>query len=747
MNFMQIHKHCTKGLFLLFFFSFIALFFCSCGPQKAPRFEIGDSFYYWEADADSTLGDALQNARNFKKLEDKSAYNLRNVLGKGSHYVWVRAEFEIPQELRHKPVGLVIPHLRFAEQLYCNNVFISQYGNFPPNEQSTLFKAHFFSFPLDILRQDGKNTVLIKIYAHGRSGISSHAFIQHTGLAHANFEIINFHNTRSYIFLFGIFIFTFILYTCFYLGMKDFREFRDFALLNIFTAIFLLPFFATELPAYANGNIPYIPFIKLTLCIPPYIIIYFATLFVIDYTKRRFSKKYVIARAIILATQLAVTIFAPNYDFLIKITPFMLILLTMQGIIGAWVVVTGLIEKNTRKQSVQLLIGFSPFSIGGLTDIFLRFHDTSRTYPYFSIFGWALAIAVFIVLLAIRFSQIYLKNVQLSNHLLEEVSNRTHDLQDANKELSLLNERLEKEKKRADMDLDMASIVQRKFLPKPNRHFRGWEIATCYSPQSKVSGDFYDYYSFNDTLNGITLFDVSGHGLSASLVTMLSKNIISRVFQTGFRRKERVDIILNKINNLILAEKGEIENYMTGVLCRFDDSEEPGKCNAELGNAGHPYPLKYSLKDNEVFELKGNDGKQHYGAIGMQGITVSFARSNFIMSTGDILVFYTDGLTEASNQNQEQFGIESVKEIIKANHAKSAGEILGLIVDELERFTEYRGIEDDLSLIIAKRKNTGEYVADDEHDDLFDDTIEELEEVDEPLDSEDSTPADFQDED
>ena len=221
---------------------------------------------------------------------------------------------------------------------------------------------------------------------------------------------------------------------------------------------------------------------------------------------------------------------------------------------------------------------------------------------------------------------------------------------------------------------------------------------------------------------------------------MLSKNIISRLFQTGFRRKEHVDKILTKINNMILYEKGDIDNYMTGILCSFDDSEDPSKCKVELGNAGHPYPLKYSLIDNEVFELKGNDGKEHYGAIGMRGIKVSFARSNFVMSTGDILLLYTDGLTEATNQKQEQFGPKPIKKIIKENHAKSADELLGLIIEQLELFTEYKEFDDDFTIIIAKRKNPSEFVNDDEHEDveIYEEQFEELEEVpDEPEQKED----------
>ena len=721
---MQWQKKHAKIFFI--FLVFLSIFLCSCTSNETPKIEIGKDFYYWESSAEATYGDAMQSYRQFKKLDDYSSSNLRNVLGKGSHYVWVRAEFEIPEQFKNRPLGLVIPHLRFAEQVYCNGTFISQYGNFPPHEQSTFFKAHFFSFPVNILNQNGKNTILIRVFAQGKSGISSHSFIQPTNFAYPSFESINFHHTRIYMFFVGILLFTFILFLCFYISVREFTEFRDFALINIFTSFFLIPFFSTELPMYTSGSLPFLLFLKLTMCIPTYFMIYFTTLFAIDYHHRKYKSRYKFGRAIVLALQVIVTLLAPSYDALIKIAPFMLIPFVFQAWLGIAIVCKSLMNKESRSTAVQFILGFSPLILTVAIDITIRLLDNTQEYTIFSIFGWQFSIAVFIILLSVRFANIYKRNERLSNHLTEEVAAATQDLIDANYEMTLLNERLEKDKKHSEMDLEMASVVQRNFFPRPNRHFRGWEIAVCYSPAAKVSGDFYDFYNYNDILNGISIFDVSGHGLSASLITMLSKNIISRVFQTGFRRKEAVDRILTKINNMILYEKGDIDNYMTGVLCRFEDSEDSKKCNVELGNAGHPYPLKYSLHDNEVYELKGNDGKQHYGAIGMKGITVSFARSIFSMTTGDILILYTDGITEAANSQQVQFGVERIKEIIKKNHAKPAEEIIGHIIDKMEEFTEYRPSEDDITLIIAKRTNAAEYVADEEEFKDSDDELEEL---------------------
>ena len=677
----------------------------------------------------------MQNARFFKKLEDKSEHNLMNIFGKGKHYVWIRAEFEIPPQFKNQPLGMVIPHLRFAEQVWCNGTFISQYGVFPPHEQSTQFKAHFFSFPVNILNQEGKNIVLIKVFVYGDSGISSHAFVEPTRFAYPAFEHINFMNAKVYMLLFGIMLFTFILYLCLYINLPAFKEFRDFALLNMFTSFFLCYFFATEVPAYTNGILSHLTFAKFTLCIPGYVIIFLSTLFAADYYGAKTSRPLMIFRAVILAIQVVPTFFTTNYDFLLKVSPFMMTLLLLQVLSGVYELVKNFISKETRGRCLQLSIGFMPFVLGMLTDVAIRSIDNTQAYPYFTIFGWQGTVVVFIILLSIRFASLYRQNDQLNNHLQDEVILRTHDLADANYELSVLNERLEKDKRHSEMDLEMAALVQRNFFPKPNKHFKGWEISVCYSPQAKVSGDFYDYYSYNDILNGLSVFDVSGHGLSASLVTMLSKNIISRVFQTGFRRNEPVDKILNKINNMILSEKGNIENYMTGILCRFTDSEDASKCSVELGNAGHPYPLKFSVHDKEVYELKGNDGKKHYGAIGMKGITVSFARSNFFMSTGDILILYTDGITEATNKKYEQFGLEYIKDIVKKNHARGTDEIAGLIIEKLEEFTEYKPLEDDITLIVAKRKNVKEFEEDEERYDPEDD-IEELDDAEaiEPLD-------------
>lgn len=234
---MCLGQKVTKPLFTIFLILTCTVM-CSCGRKEPPPIEIGRGFYYWESTEDSTLGDALKNARNFKKLDDFSEHNLMHVFGKDKHFVWLRAEFIIPPYYRNASLAMVIPHLRFANQVYCNNVMIRQDGSFPPNERSTLFMAHFFSFPPNILNQEGKNTILIKAFVQGDSGISSHITIQPPEFSYPLYEKLNFTHSRIYMLLFGIMFFTFILYFILWANLRNFKEYLVFALLNLATAFF-----------------------------------------------------------------------------------------------------------------------------------------------------------------------------------------------------------------------------------------------------------------------------------------------------------------------------------------------------------------------------------------------------------------------------------------------------------------------------------------------------------------------------
>ena len=108
-----------------------------------------------------------------------------------------------------------------------------------------------------------------------------------------------------------------------------------------------------------------------------------------------------------------------------------------------------------------------------------------------------------------------------------------------------------------------------------------------------------------------------------------------------------------------------------------------------------------------------------YGAIGIKGIDVSFPQINFMMSDGDVLVCYTDGLTEAMNANRELFGKERVKQIIQDNHSKTSREILNALKTAVDDFAADTPADDDMTVIVLRRRNNLRNIAGFNMEDLY----------------------------
>lgn len=154
--------------------------------------------------------------------------------------------------------------------------------------------------------------------------------------------------------------------------------------------------------------------------------------------------------------------------------------------------------------------------------------------PYFTSLGWHLVVIALLFILANRFSKARRAAEYLNIHLQDEVNDRTKD----------------------------------------------WEIAYSFKPMSGVSRDLYDFFTEGSKFNGLALFDVSGHGISSGLVTMLAKDVVVRNFTADMSIK--FGNVMKKINDAIVEEKGDIENYLTGLLLRVSGNK------VQFINAGHP---------------------------------------------------------------------------------------------------------------------------------------------------------------
>ena len=242
-------------------------------------------------------------------------------------------------------------------------------------------------------------------------------------------------------------------------------------------------------------------------------------------------------------------------------------------------------------------------------------------------------------------------------------------------------------------EIKMAAVIQQNFFRQEIDNIKKYEVAYFSRPMVGVSGDLYDFYKRGEKLDGLGVFDVSGHGISSGLVTMLVKNIIHQEFynQTDAELWE----ILNRINDRVIEEKGEIQNYLTGVLIRLYENK------FELVDAGHPAPILYKKKTGECDFVKL--GERSVGAIGIAGFPVYYESLFYDFEDGDELILFSDGVIDIKNDQEEYFGKERLLEAAKINIGKPAAEQVSFIANSIYSFCGSREQNDDLTIIVLKK--------------------------------------------
>ena len=298
---------------------------------------------------------------------------------------------------------------------------------------------------------------------------------------------------------------------------------------------------------------------------------------------------------------------------------------------------------------------------------------------------------------------------EYAENLEEKVEERTKELQKSNTELTatmnvmeamndelvMTNKELEEAQRIAARDMEMAVYVQTSFFPKEAPKNRDWEISYIFEPMAGVSGDMYDFYTEEGKLLGLSLFDVSGHGIASGLITMIAKSIIFRRFME--MQDEKLQDIIEKVNNELIEEIGKVDNYLTGLLVRFDDN------NIEFINAGHTDPIYYNAasKKVKIVDLKDNSIKGMF--LGIESMKDKYKSLSFSMEKDDILLLYTDCLIESKNIENEEYGIRNIVLSLRQYKDLSSSDILEKITQDLFLYTGTDKITDDLTILLIRR--------------------------------------------
>jgi sigma-B regulation protein RsbU (phosphoserine phosphatase) len=235
-------------------------------------------------------------------------------------------------------------------------------------------------------------------------------------------------------------------------------------------------------------------------------------------------------------------------------------------------------------------------------------------------------------------------------------------------------------------DLELAAQVQRMFLPSHPPSMPGLEIAGTMKPARGVSGDYYDYRAIDEHTIQVVIADVSGKGVPAAL--LMSATAAAVRLEAGEKR----DILeaVNRLNRGIHS-LSDSNRYVTMLLADIDARSH----SLRYVNCGHNPALLFQAKTHDVVPM--NSSCFPIGMFDSEACAINSAN----LSAGDILVLYTDGVTEAENSRGEEFGMERLSALIRGSHTLSADGLMNHILESVTDFSRDVGLKDDATILVV----------------------------------------------
>jgi len=242
------------------------------------------------------------------------------------------------------------------------------------------------------------------------------------------------------------------------------------------------------------------------------------------------------------------------------------------------------------------------------------------------------------------------------------------------------------EKGRMEKELQMAKDIQRGLLPRELPTLAGYQIAADWKSAREVAGDFYDWFELAPNTLGVVIADVSDKGAPAAIFMAVARSLI----RSAAISTTTPEAMLRQANLTLLkdTQSGMFVTVYYHIL---------GLGGQIIGlNAGHNRPLLYRPAQKKYeFLPRGGRPLGWFEDLPLKTVEVQLA-------PGDILVSYTDGLTEAENIRREPYGEDRLVQVVRDTAARPAGEILKAITDSVERFMGDAPPFDDTTLVVIK---------------------------------------------
>ena len=254
----------------------------------------------------------------------------------------------------------------------------------------------------------------------------------------------------------------------------------------------------------------------------------------------------------------------------------------------------------------------------------------------------------------------------------------------------LLEESIEKE--RLEKELDVAREVQKKILPLKHPEYKNLDISSVFIPAFEVGGDYYDFFEISPAKLGFVIADVSGKGISAAFIMAEVKGIFESLSKTITKPR---DILISA--NQILKRALDRSSFVSASYGIIDIEKEI----LTISRAGHCPAIL--IRDGKTQILKssgiglGLNFSEHFDN--------SLDETEINLNEEDLIVLYTDGITEAKNTSMEDFGLNNFEKILIENSQLTPDEIANKVIREVTVFSQSHSQYDDITLVIFKWKS------------------------------------------